>query len=103
MHKILAYPGSLGGDPGAAVTAVRGLRAGTAARGGPGRAPDGSAPVRAGDIANRNPVALTAGAAASEALALMNRCNVRALIVVDDRYCPEGLVPIHDLRRGGRA
>lgn len=57
----------------------------------------------AGQVATRNPKTVPPNMMASEALAIMNGTKVGALVVVDVRGAPVGLLRIHDCLRAGVA
>ncbi len=56
---------------------------------------------RPGEIASANPVTVTPDWLAPAALALANERKVSALMVVDDRQAPVGVLHIHDFLRAG--
>ncbi|WP_199092910.1 KpsF/GutQ family sugar-phosphate isomerase [Bosea sp. ASV33] len=63
----------------------------------------GGASLRARDIMTANPRRIGLDTLAVEALELVNRSRITALIVVDAEDCPAGLVHVHDLLAMGVA
>lgn len=65
------------------------------------RSMDGLMDHKAGDVATMGPFTATPDMLASEALGIMNRKTISALMVVDDAGTLKGLVHIHDILRAG--
>ncbi|MCR4522943.1 MULTISPECIES: SIS domain-containing protein [Bosea] len=63
----------------------------------------GGVSLRARDIMTANPRRIGLDTLAVEALELVNRSRITALIVVDSEDCPAGLVHVHDLLAMGVA
>ncbi len=61
------------------------------------------AEMRVDDVMTRNPKTVKETTLATGAMALLNRHNISALIVIDDARRPIGIVHFHDLLRIGVA
>lgn len=57
----------------------------------------------AGEVATTNPVTAASDMLAAEAMALMNKHKISALVLVDEDSRPIGILHIHDLLRAGVA
>lgn len=62
---------------------------------------DGLMNLTAGEAATQNPITVESSMLASEALGIMNRKKISAVMVVDASKKLEGLVHIHDILRAG--
>lgn len=88
---------------GMAVVMKDGLLFGVISDGDLRRNMDGLLDRRACDIANTKPVTVSPKTLAAEALALLNKQKISALLVVDDTQVPLGVLNFHDFLRGGVA
>ncbi|HBI21095.1 MAG TPA: D-arabinose 5-phosphate isomerase [Legionella sp.] len=53
------------------------------------------------DVMTRNGHTIAQGLLAAEALAMMQKHSITALVIVDDDRCPTGVIHLHDLLRAG--